>query len=441
VIATIAYRLLLHPLRQYPGPRLWAVSRLPYIRSTVKGTIVRDLEALHKKYGTVIRVAPDELSYIDPQAVAAIYQSSPEMPKDPMHLPPFHKGAAPGILAADKEHHTRYRRVLSHGFSDKGIRAQQPLIKRHIDQLLTKLDERCGPKAVDICEWYNWATFDVIGDLAFGEPFGCLEDGKTHDWIISIQGNVKAIPIVNAIRRMGLSWLLKWIVPKKLLEMRKRNGQYSEAKVDKRLAAGAARGDLWDAVIGNGEKGPLMSKAEIVSNASAIVVAGSETSATLLSGCTWLLLKHPDVYQRLVDHVRSSFDDEEDINLVSVGKLDYMLAVLDEALRLYPPVRKLRFHIHLLQRHYRLTSSCSHAKQPCRTRWRRIDRRPKDPCRHVRGTTTIRRLPQRRQLSQTYRISASALDGRTRVRARSQVGFTTFQRRSKELHWASIGVR
>ena len=336
------YRLLLHPLRHFPGPRSWAVSRLPYIRSSIKGNIVKDLQALHDAYGPVVRVAPDELSYIDPKAAAAIYQSAPEMPKDPMHLPPFHKGTAPGILAADKEHHTRYRRVLAHGFSDKGIRAQQPLIKGHIDQLLRKLDECCGPEAVNICAWYNWATFDIIGDLAFGESFGCLEDGKTHDWIASIQGNVKAIPFVNAIRRMGLSWMLAWIVPKKLLEMRKRNGQYSEAKVDKRLAAGDKRGDLWDAVIGGNEKEASMSKAEIVSNASAIVVAGSETSATLLSGCTWLLLTHPDVYQRLVKHVRISFENEEDINLISVGKLDYMLAVLDEAMRLYPPVRKYK---------------------------------------------------------------------------------------------------
>jgi averantin hydroxylase len=171
-IATTVYRLTAHPLRAYPGPRLWSVSRLPWIRSTIRGSIVRDLHDLHQQYGSVVRVAPNELSYIDPQAVSTIYQSNPEFPKDPLHLPPFHKGTAPGILAADKEHHSRYRRMLAQGFSDKGIRAQQPLITRHVEQLMRKLDVRCDQDAVDICEWYNWATFDVIGDLAFGEPFG-----------------------------------------------------------------------------------------------------------------------------------------------------------------------------------------------------------------------------------------------------------------------------
>jgi averantin hydroxylase len=146
--------------------------------------------------------------------------------------------------------------------------------------------------------------------------------------------------MVNAVRRLGLGWILPWIVPRKLLEMRKKNAQFSEEKVDKRMAGEKMRGDLWDAVLGGTSKGLPMTKPEIVSNASAIVVAGSETSATLLSGCTWLLLKHPDVLERLAKEVRGAFEREEDMDLTSVGKLDYMLAVLNEAMRLYPPVRK-----------------------------------------------------------------------------------------------------
>lgn len=151
----------MHPLRHYPGPRLWAVSRLPYIQATVRGTIVKDINALHERYGEVVRIAPDELSFINPDAAKVIYQSKPELHKDSMHLPPFHNGT-PGILAADEEHHRRYRRLLAYGFSDKGMRAQQPLIQRHSDLLLQRLRERCDKGAVDICEWFNWCTFDIV---------------------------------------------------------------------------------------------------------------------------------------------------------------------------------------------------------------------------------------------------------------------------------------
>jgi averantin hydroxylase len=301
----------------------------------------------------VVRVAPNELSYITPEASKPIYQSNPEFPKDQMHLPAFHNGK-PGILAADKQNHSRYRRLLAGGFSDKGMRAQQPMIQRHIDLLLQRLRAGSVSGSQDISQWYNWTTFDIIGDLAFGESFDCLQNVKTHDWIASIQGNVKAIPIINAIRRLGLDWVIPLIAPKKLLEMRQKNTKFTADKVDQRLQAGAARGDLWDSVIEGMEKKDRersssggttgtggtsgMSRQEMISNASAIVLAGSETSATLLSGCTWLLLKNPHLLRKLEDHVRSSFTAGAEIDMISVGKLDYMLAVLDEALRLYPPV-------------------------------------------------------------------------------------------------------
>ena len=339
--AVAVYRLYLHPLRRYSGPRWWAVSRLPWLYSTIRGSIVHDIVALHEQYGPVVRIAPDELSYNDPGASKPIYHSNPEFPKDPMHLPPFHNGA-PGILAANKHNHSRYRKLLAKGFSEKGMRAQQPMIQRHINTLLARLQERCavGEVTQDLVEWYNWAMFDIIGDLAFGESFECLEGARTHDWIASIQGNVKAIPIVNAIRRLKLDWVIPLLAPKKLLAMRENNARFTQEKVDRRLQLGSDRGDLWDSVMEQSRKKNEMgmSREEMISNASAIVLAGSETSGTLLSGCTWLLLKNPLVLRKLEYHVRSSFGSESEIDLISVGKLDYMLAVLDEALRLYPPV-------------------------------------------------------------------------------------------------------
>ncbi|KAK9781105.1 putative Fatty acid synthase beta subunit hexB [Seiridium cardinale] len=329
------YRLYLHPLSRYPGPRWWAVSRAPWLRSTVKGTILFDLQSLHEQYGPVVRVAPDEISYVTAEAIKTIYQSNPEFSKDPMHLPPFHNGT-PGILAADHEHHRRYRRLLSGAFSDKGIRVQQPMIQRHVDLLVQRLKESSATGSQDMCEWLNWCTFDIIGDLAFGESFGCLQNRKTHDWIASIHGNVKAIPVINAIRRYNLDWILPLIAPKRLLAMRQRNAKFTAEKVDQRIQHGESRGDLWDSLMDSDKC--AMSRAEMISNASAIVLAGSETSATLLSGCIWFLLKNPDVLARLASHVRESFTSESEIDLISVGKLGYMLAVIDEALRLYPPV-------------------------------------------------------------------------------------------------------
>jgi cytochrome P450 len=81
-----------------------------------------------------------------------------------------------------------------------------------------------------------------------------------------------------------------------------------------------------------------MPQEDIESHAGLLIVAGSETTATLLSGCTFLLLSNPNTLDKLTKEVRSTFKEESEITIASAGQLEYMLACLDEALRCYPPV-------------------------------------------------------------------------------------------------------
>ena len=84
-----------------------------------------------------------------------------------------------------------------------------------------------------------------------------------------------------------------------------------------------------------------MTRQEIISNMRILLTAGSETTATLLSGATYLLLQNPTVLQRVQLEVRAAFKGEEDITVRSVSKPDllpYLEAVLQESLRCYPSI-------------------------------------------------------------------------------------------------------
>lgn len=81
-----------------------------------------------------------------------------------------------------------------------------------------------------------------------------------------------------------------------------------------------------------------ISDEEILGNVAALLIAGSETTATLLTGMTYMLCKHEDVLTKLQEEIRSRFDSDREINLTTVLTLPYLLACLDEALRCYPPV-------------------------------------------------------------------------------------------------------
>jgi len=81
-----------------------------------------------------------------------------------------------------------------------------------------------------------------------------------------------------------------------------------------------------------------MSEGEILRNLSLLIGAGADTTVGLLCGATYFVLANPPAYQRLRAELFAAFTSKDEIDEVSVGKLPYLNAVIDEALRLYPPL-------------------------------------------------------------------------------------------------------
>jgi cytochrome P450 len=77
---------------------------------------------------------------------------------------------------------------------------------------------------------------------------------------------------------------------------------------------------------------------EFIASGDTILLGGSETTATLLSGLTYFLLMNPRTLKKLSSEIRTKYTSDEEIDFASVNTLEYMLACIDEASRLYPPV-------------------------------------------------------------------------------------------------------
>lgn len=190
-------------------------------------------------------------------------------------------------------------------------------------------------KVVNIGAWYNWTTFDIVGDLVFGQTFGCLESIDYHPWISSIFEAVRSSSVLIALGYLGLGSLIEPIVALGSSSVQETRN-YTRDMVRKRLEMERSD-DLFNGFVKHREKWNL-SFEKLASNAFGLVLAGSETTATTLAGATYLLLSHPEIMGRLKEEVRSSFESVEEINIASAGKLSYMLAVLNESLRMYSPV-------------------------------------------------------------------------------------------------------
>ncbi|GFP52263.1 trichothecene C-15 hydroxylase [Trichoderma asperellum] len=292
------------------------------------------------RYGDIVRVAPDELAYCNGAAWNDIMghrkRGQGENGKDPI----FWKTQQHSVISADRENHTRMRRTLAHGFSAQAMLDQQPLIQGYVDMLINRLRESCddGNRPMEMTSWYNWTTFDIIGDLAFGEPFGCLQNSDYHPWVSLVFQRIRGGAINNALRRFPFGErLIQFLIPKEARKKFHAHFQLTQEKVNKRLADTNPRPDFME-VMTKREGDMKFSYPELVDNASLLIIAGSETTATTLSGVTYMLLTHQEILQKTIDEVRSSFSSEAEIDLLSVQKLGYMMAVLQETLRMYPPV-------------------------------------------------------------------------------------------------------
>ena len=153
------------------------------------------------------------------------------------------------------EDHSSYRRLLSHAFSDKALREQEPLIKGYIDLLISRLHENAAKKAQDMVSWYSFVTFDIIGDLTLGESFECLQTSSLHPWVSVLFGYLKFSAILGAVSNFPLLYkFLMLLVPKKITNERKQHYLFTKEKVEKRMAQGIVRPDFMTNVLRHNEK-------------------------------------------------------------------------------------------------------------------------------------------------------------------------------------------
>ena len=224
------------------------------------------------------------------------------------------------------------------------MRQQEHTIAQFVTLLIDRLHSESSSagglnKPLNAEAWYNWTTFDITGSLIFGESFNCLEGSHYHPWIEFIFATVKWGTGMSILSYLGFHWVVQLLFrsvggSQNLVKTR----EFTRVMLEKRLAMEEGReNDLFEGLVKRRHEWGLDFE-KLASNSFILILAGSETTATTLAGATYLLLTHPEVLERLQREVRSAFKNAEEIDIASVNRLSYMLAVLNESLRMYPPV-------------------------------------------------------------------------------------------------------
>ncbi|KAH8745301.1 benzoate 4-monooxygenase cytochrome P450 [Diaporthe sp. PMI_573] len=336
------YQAYLHPLSRIPGPKLWIV--FPFIRriKSIQGTLDRDVRRFHLKYGEAVRYDRNTVTFSNAEAWKTIYGYGKNQFEKFVATEQIDRDS--NILTANNENHGRLRRGISHAFSPRALAEQEPIVLENVEKLVRRLRDVAESRMrTEIGRWFHIVAFDIVGDLTFGEPLGGLDNNELSHVVTSVLLFIERGRRIFEIQSL-LGWLalpLMPIIARGMKEGFMETYNFSARAVQKRIASDAQRDrkDFMYGLLRAKEEKYLRSEAEIITNANAIFIAGSDTTATLLTACTFYMLSNPQVYEKARDEVRNAFRSPSEINFnEATTRLPYLLAVLTETMRLYPPV-------------------------------------------------------------------------------------------------------
>ena len=243
----------------------------------------------------------------------------------------------------DRAEHTRKRKTISHTFSAKSIGQFEQYMTSNLLEFTKQWDRLSSlpspsPQTdyaeIDALQWFNYVAFDIIGDLAFGAPFGMLAKGKDVAEVQkSAGGPVTYAPAIQVLNRRGevsstlgcLPQLKPWA--RYLPDPFFRSGMkavenlagIAVARVGARLDAeekgvdiaqekrsggegnpGEGRKDLLARLMeGRDEKGEKLGREELTAEALTQLIAGSDTTSNTSCALLYWVMKTPGVVEKL----------------------------------------------------------------------------------------------------------------------------------------------
>ncbi|KAG7445087.1 cytochrome P450 monooxygenase pc-bph [Guyanagaster necrorhizus] len=383
LVHLVPYLIDSHRLRSYPGPLVAKFSDvwLAYVSYQGHRSVV--IHDLHKKYGPFVRLAPNHISVALSDAQPLVYGHGNGALKSSFY-DVFVTTSRSLFTVRDRQTHSRKRKIISHSFSQKNVLEFQPYVRRYVGQLLGQWEKlydnalkgmsgkegegwegRDGRLWLDCLPWANYLVFDIIGDLAFGNPFGMIMAAKDsapmaqdpHAVMDSygqagVEHASKEIEVIKILGGSSQTFLATmgalpnwWRSLIALNPLFWEGGQDFRAvialaimAVSKRLETSTERNDLLSKLqAGKDEDGNPMSREELTAEALTLLVAGSDTTSNTTCAIIYYIARAPSVQEKLCEEIDKHLGSYV-ATAEQVKNLPYLQAVINEGLRLYSTI-------------------------------------------------------------------------------------------------------
>lgn len=351
---------LLAPLRNIPGPFAARFTKLWYFGRVSKADFCHENIALHRKYGPLVRLAPGYVSIDDPSVIKTIYGISAKYPKSDWYKASGLPGKNNFTIFSDQDmrRHAESRKLFQNAYSMTSLVSYEAYVDECTDLFAQRLSESAAShRPLDMAHWFQAYAFDVIACITFGARIGFLNSGEDvfhmlssgkhfvryaslagifpwfHEWLFHASASMGLFGSRSRVKQ------IEWLQRRLAVRAGERTLSDAEAAVTK--AEGKPKDfidKLWDK---HDEDPDKVSKYAIFIMGLSNITAGSDSTASTLSGLLHLLLHNPRVLAKLKGEIADATANgllSEHPKFKEAQQLPYLDAVVKEALRLHSPV-------------------------------------------------------------------------------------------------------
>ncbi|CUA72779.1 hypothetical protein RSOLAG22IIIB_05039 [Rhizoctonia solani] len=251
------------------------------------------------------------------------------------------------LLSSEGDEWRRQRKIVAPVFSEKNNRLVQTSAKGFVDQMTDAWDHDMPTYIQDVDgDITMQITLCVIAKAGFGQNIEWGNDGEapegrkfTFKQALLIVSH--DLPLILILPKWMFAWRKEWI---QLRDAYEELRLYFQEMISARRAditpgsqsQAEEKHDLFNQLILAHDDANTLSEEELIGNMFLFLFAGHETTAHSVAFTLGLLALYPEEQRKVVEQIQELQQDNHDFNYEDLPKYTYTMAVLYEALRLYP---------------------------------------------------------------------------------------------------------
>lgn len=350
-VYSVIYNIYLHPLAKFPGPPLARVSIYwkAYIECITSQSFCHYLVELHRHYGDVVRVAPNELHFANPQSYHDIYNNRNKWDKEAQLYKSFNEDRSSFGFLTYAEAKNR-KDVLSRSFSAAAIESAEELLINETRALCAAFARQTkASKGSNLFHAFRCLSTDVITTFCFGKPIHAIDaPGFNAPIVLAMDASLpiciffKYSTLFKNFIMKSPPWLSKKLSPQTAgladlnqLLLQQINDLTADPEKLKFLPHNMT---IYHRLLDKDayRDKTVPSAGSLYDEGQALMYGGADTVGNTLMVGTFHLLKQPEKLQKLREELLTAWPllSGDGPTLRDLEKLSYLNAIIKESLRL-----------------------------------------------------------------------------------------------------------